>query len=70
VKKAVPTALTVLVNGAATDLMFCREHGCLRTDELVTLMSGCVPAYYQSLANTHTAPHARYDVTEWMPLSE
>jgi serine/threonine protein kinase len=70
VKKAVPSALTVLVNGAATDLMFCREHGCLRTDELVTLMSGCIPAYYQSLANTHTAPHARYDVTEWMPLSE
>jgi serine/threonine protein kinase len=70
VKKTVPSALTVLVNGAATDLMFCREHGCLRTDELVSLMSGCVPPYYQSLANTHTAPHARYDVTEWMPLSE
>jgi hypothetical protein len=70
VKKAVPSALTIYVNGAATDLMFCREHGCLRTDELVSLMSACVPAYYQSLANANTAPHARYDVTEWMPLSE
>jgi eukaryotic-like serine/threonine-protein kinase len=70
VKKAVPSALMVFVNGAATDLMFCREHGCLRTEEVVTLMSSCVPAYYQSLANAHTAPHARFDVTEWMPLSE
>jgi serine/threonine protein kinase len=70
VKRAVPDVLTIFVNGAATDLMFCREHGCLRTDELVNLMSACVPPYYQSLANTHTAPHARYDVTEWMPLSE
>jgi hypothetical protein len=70
VKRAVPTALTVPVNGSATDLMFCREHGCLRTDDLVALLASCVPAYYQSLANTHTAPHARYDVTEWMPLSD
>jgi eukaryotic-like serine/threonine-protein kinase len=70
VKKTVPTALTVAVNGAATDLMFCREHGCLRIDEVVALMSNCVPAYYQTLANPHVAPHARYDVTEWMPLSD
>jgi hypothetical protein len=70
VKRAVPTALTVPVNGSATDLMFCREHGCLRTDDLVALLASCVPAYYQSLANTHTAPHSRYDVTEWMPLSD
>ena len=52
VKKTVPSALTVLVNGAATDLMFCREHGCLRTDELVSLMSGCVPAVL-SIAREH-----------------
>jgi hypothetical protein len=29
-----------------------------------------MPAYYQALANPQTAPHARFDVTEWMPLSE
>ena len=39
VKRAVPTALTIPVNGTATDLMFCREHGCLRLDELVALLS-------------------------------
>ena len=70
VKKAVPTALTIQVNGAATDLMFCREHGCLRSEELVSLLANCVPAYFQSLANPQVAPHSRYDVTEWMPLSE
>ena len=70
VKKAVPTALTISVNGAATDLMFCREHGNLRPDEVSALLSQCLPAYYQSLASPQTAPHARFDVTEWMPLSE
>ena len=70
VKKTVTNALMVPVNGSATDLMFCREHGCLRTDELVALLSSCQPAYFQSLANPQSAPHARYDVTEWMPLSE
>ena len=70
VRKAVPSALTVPVNGAATDLMFCREHPCLRADELMTLFANCQPPYYQLLADPATAPHARYDVTEWMPLSE
>ena len=70
VKRAVPTALTVPVGGAATDLMFCREHGCLRTGRAREATLGlCLPAYYQSLASPHTAPHARFDVTEWMPLS-
>jgi hypothetical protein len=70
VKQAVPNALTVPVNGTATDLMFCREHGCLRPEELVALLSGCQMPYYASLASPQTSPHARHDVTEWMPLSE
>ncbi len=70
VKKVVPAALTIPVNGAATDLMFCREHGNLRPDEVAALLSACRPAYYESLASPQTAPHARYDITEWMPLSE
>jgi hypothetical protein len=70
VKRVVPEALTISVNGTATDLMFCREHGNLRSDEVAALMQACVPAYYESLASPLTAPHARYDVTEWMPLSE
>ena len=70
VKKTVPAALTVAVSGSATDLMFCREHGNLRPDEVSALLQACLPAYYESLASPQTAPHARYDVTEWMPLSE
>ncbi|HEV3440460.1 MAG TPA: tubulin-like doman-containing protein, partial [Gemmata sp.] len=50
VKKVVPNALTVAVNGSATDLMFCREHGNLRPDELMTLLANCQLAYYQALA--------------------
>jgi serine/threonine protein kinase len=70
VRKVVPTALTVPAEGDGTDLMFCREHGCLRPEELLALVSSCQPAYYQALASPHTAPHSRFDVTEWMPLSE
>ena len=70
VKKLIPNALTVAVNGSATDLMYCREHGNLSPDELVALLSNCQPAYYQSLASLQGAPHARYDVSEWMPISE
>ncbi|MDB5307354.1 MAG: hypothetical protein JWO38_1556 [Gemmataceae bacterium] len=70
VKRTLPAALTIPVQGSATDLMFCRERGCMRPDELVALLSACLPAYYQSLASPHTSPHARFDVTEWMPLSE
>ena len=65
-----PTALTIPVQGSATDLMFCREQGCLKPVELMALMSGCLPAYYQALASPQTSPHARFDVTEWLPLSE
>ncbi len=70
VRSALHGVATIAVNGSATDLMFCREHGCLRTDELMVLLEACRPAYYQSLTSSHSAPHSRYDVTEWMPLSE
>jgi serine/threonine protein kinase len=70
VKKVLPAVLTVPVQGSATDLMYCREHGCLRPDELTTLLGLCLPAYYAALASPHSSPHARFDVTEWMPLNE
>ena len=70
VRAVVPAALTVPVQGAATDLMFCREHACLRTDEVLELVALCQPAYYAALASAHTNPHARFDVGEWLPLGE
>jgi hypothetical protein len=69
-KKTLPGALTIPVQGSTTDLLFCREQGCLEPSEVMALMSSCLPAYYQSLASPHTNPHARYDITEWMPLNE
>jgi serine/threonine protein kinase len=70
VRAVVPAALTVPVQGPATDLMFCREHGCLRTDEVLTLVSGCQPAYFAALASPLSNPHSRFDVGEWLPLEE
>jgi serine/threonine protein kinase len=70
VKRVVPTALTIPVTGPATDLMFCREHGYLRSDEVLKLLSACQPYYYQSLASPQTCPHSRYDVVEWVPLGD
>lgn len=70
VKQTLPGALTIPVQGSTTDLLFCREQGCMQPSELMSLMSACLPAYYQSLASPNTNPHARFDVTEWMPLSE
>jgi len=70
VKRTIPGAVTIPVSGSATDLMFCREHACLRSSELMELLAVCQPAYYESLASPLTSTHSRYDVTEWMPLGE
>ncbi|MFO0801742.1 MAG: tubulin-like doman-containing protein [Gemmataceae bacterium] len=70
VRRTLPSALTIPVQGSTTDLLFCREQGCLEPSELMSLLSACLPAYYQSLASPHTNPHARFDVTEWMPIGE
>jgi eukaryotic-like serine/threonine-protein kinase len=70
VRRTLPSALTIPVQGSTTDLLFCREQGCLDPTELMSLLSSCLPAYYESLASSHTNPHARFDVTEWMPISE
>ncbi len=70
VKRVVPTALTVPVQGAATDLMFCREHGCLKPEQVQELMAACLPAYYEATSNPAVSPHSRFDVGEWMPLNQ
>ncbi|MCE9563020.1 MAG: protein kinase [Planctomycetes bacterium] len=70
VKKTVPGVKTLAVNGSATDLMFCREHGALRTEELVELLADCQGAYYDVLGDPQNSPHSRYDVSEWLPISE
>ncbi len=49
VKRTVPSALTIAVNGTATNLMFCQEHGNLRADEVAALVGG-VPTGVLSIA--------------------
>lgn len=70
VRDNVPGATTVPVRGHGTDLLFCREQGSLRTADLFRLLEPCWEAYHQAAANTETNPHARFDVTAWMPLVE
>lgn len=70
VRKAVPAATVVPVRGPGTDLLFCREHGCLRTADLFKLLEPCWEAFHQAAANVELNPHSRFDVGGWMPLVE
>ncbi|HET6574637.1 MAG TPA: tubulin-like doman-containing protein [Fimbriiglobus sp.] len=70
VRKAVPAATVVPVLGPGTDLLFCREHGCLRTADLFKLLEPCWEAFHQAAANVEHNPHSRFDVGGWMPLVE
>lgn len=68
VKNQVSDAVTVTLQGVGTDLMFCREQGCLRTADIMRLIEPCVEAYEQQCSHLETSPHSRHDVSEWMPL--
>jgi len=70
VKMVLPGSLTIAVEGAATDLLFCQEHGCLSPEQVCGLIDDCKPAYYEAASNPNASPHARFDVMEWMPLNE
>jgi hypothetical protein len=48
--------------------MFLSEQGRLTVRELAALLKPCRAAY-ESVANSPvTSPHARFDVTDWLPL--
>ncbi len=68
VRAAIPGSATVPVRGLGADLLFCREQGCLRPNDLARLLEPCWEAYEQAAGNLDTNPHSRYDVTEWLPL--
>ena len=70
VRRAVPGVTTVPVKGHGTDLLFCREQGALRTADLFRLIEPCWEAYHTAASNVESNPHARFDVTGWMPLVE
>ena len=60
--------LQLVPSGSQTDLTICREQGFLNYDELQPLLSLCREAYYNATAAAPISPHARFDVTEWLPL--
>lgn len=68
VKNKEPNAITVTLQGGGTDLMFCREQGCLRNADLRRLLESCWDAYDQQSEKPDRSPHSRQDVSEWMPL--
>jgi hypothetical protein len=60
--------LCLVPSTSPTDLTFCREQGFLSHDELRKLMPLCLSAYAELNVSSSHSPHARFDVSEWMPL--
>jgi hypothetical protein len=60
--------LCLVPSSSPTDLTFCREQGFLSHEELQRLMRLCQTAYTELTATTAQSPHARFDISEWMPL--
>ena len=48
--------------------MFCREQGCLTMQDLQRLLKPCRGTYDGSANNPASSPHARFDITDWVPL--
>jgi hypothetical protein len=62
-----PDVKYVRVPGQA-DLMFLREQGCLSAADLRPILRACRAAYEALAGAPVSSPHARYDVTDWLPL--
>jgi hypothetical protein len=64
---AIPDLKVVRVAGQA-DLMFCREQACLTMQDLQRLLKPCRVTYDNLAANPTSSAHARFDITDWVPL--
>jgi hypothetical protein len=51
-----------------TELSVCREQDCLNLAEFQQLLNLSRMAYQEKAPQPPTSPHARFDVTEWLPL--
>jgi serine/threonine protein kinase len=67
IHKVLPDLRIVRVPGQA-DLMLCREQGTLSGDDLPKLLRPCRSAYETLSTSPGTSPHARFDITDWLPL--
>ena len=61
--------LSTVPSASPTDLTFCREQGFLSHEELRNLLPLCQSAYWELNVSPAQSPHARFDVSEWMPLN-
>jgi hypothetical protein len=66
-RAVVPDLELVRVPGQA-DLMFCREQGYLTADDLRPMLRACEHTYEEACLAPNTSPHARFDITEWLPI--
>jgi hypothetical protein len=66
-RRAVPDIHLVNVPGQA-DLMFCREQGGLKLEQLERILRACRPAYDEVAHVPTVSPHARFDIQDWAPL--
>jgi hypothetical protein len=66
-RKLFPDLNLVNVPGQS-DLMFCREQGGLRLEDLERLLQLCRSAYQESSSLPRISPHSRFDILDWSPL--
>jgi hypothetical protein len=67
-RRALPPLQLVRVPGQAA-LLFCREQGNLRIEDLERLLGPCRRAYEETAVTPLASPHARYDIVDWIPLA-
>ncbi|MBL8797272.1 MAG: protein kinase [Planctomycetia bacterium] len=66
-KQAIPSLNLLRVTGQA-DLMFCREQGNLTTEDIQRLLRPFRAAYQATVGNPPASSHARFDISDWVPL--
>lgn len=62
-----PEIKQVRVAGQA-DLMFCREQGSLTAADLHKMLAASRAAYESLAYSQVTSPHARFDISDWLPI--
>ncbi|HEY2787646.1 MAG TPA: hypothetical protein VGJ05_22000, partial [Fimbriiglobus sp.] len=69
VKRVVPSVVAVPVEQAGQDLLYCRERNWYRPADIWALIGPCHEAYVRYTQTIEESPHARFDITHWLPLS-
>jgi hypothetical protein len=66
-QRLVPELQLVRVPGQA-HLMFCREQAQLSAEDLQRMLRPCHAIYEETARVPQISPHARFDISDWMPL--